>query len=105
MDYPYIRMVVGAITSITYLASNVSLFQPFQRAGTVAWAAYEPFAYPGCQLSDNHNDRHVAVDIAALHGERHIVGRLAVHIHQCGVCHGADVCRCGVHFYPEQLNM
>ena len=57
----------------------------------------------GCQLSDNHNDRHGAVDVAALHGERHIVGRLAVHIHQCGVRHGADVCRCGVHFYPDRF--
>lgn len=75
-------------------------FQPFQRAGTVVGAAYEPFAYSGCKFPDNHNDRHGAVDVAALHDERHIVGRLAVHIHQCGVRHGADVCRCGVHFTP-----
>ncbi len=61
------------------------------------------FAYPGCQFFDNHNDRHGAVDVATLHGERHIVGRLAVHIHQCGVRHGADVCRCGVHFYPDRF--
>lgn len=61
------------------------------------------FAYFGCQLSDNHNDRHGVVDVAALHGERHIVGRLAIHIHQCGVRHGADVCRCGVHFYPDRF--
>ena len=67
------------------------------------WAAYEPFAYSGCKFPDNHNDRHGAVDVAALHGERHIVGRLAVHIHQCGVCHGADVCRCGIHFYPDRF--
>ena len=63
-------------------------FQPFQRAGTVVGAAYEPFAYSGCKFPDNHNDRHGVVDVAALHGERHIVGRLAVHIHQCGVRHG-----------------
>ena len=30
-------------------------------------------------------------------------GRLAVHIHQCGVCHGADVCRCGIHFLPRPV--
>lgn len=66
-------------------------------------AAYEPFAYSGCKFPDNHNDRHGAVDVAALHDERHIVGRLAVHIHQCGVRHGADVCRCGVHFYPDRF--
>lgn len=78
-------------------------FQPFQRAGTVAGAAYEPFAYSGCKFPDNHNDRYGVVDVAALHGERHIVGRLAVHIHQCGVRHGADVCRCGVHFYPDRF--
>ena len=84
-------------------AAGVFLFQPFQRAGTVAGAAYEPFAYSGCKFPDNHNDRHGAVDVAALHDERHIVGRLAVHIHQCGVRHGADVCRCGVHFYPDRF--
>lgn len=61
------------------------------------------FAYSGCKFPDNHNDRHGAVDVAALHDERHIVGRLAVHIHQCGVRHGADVCRCGVHFYPDRF--
>ena len=74
-----------------------------QAASTVVGAAYEPFAYSGCKFPDNHNDRHGAVDVAALHDERHIVGRLAVHIHQCGVRHGADVCRCGVHFYPDRF--